>query len=115
MAQEQAAEPAAAGFGKLTKVGDAMIEMQELIFDTFEEMNERCLARMVEETNLAAEVGTKLTAARTLPDAAELCQYWIARRMELLAQQGQQIVVDGQKFVQEAADVLSTGWRAGND
>jgi hypothetical protein len=91
-----------------------MAEVQKEIFEVIAQMNQQWFSRAMANANLASELGTKLTGARSFPDAAEAYQQWMAKRMKLVAEDSQQFVADGQKFMEITARLLSKGWSGGS-
>jgi hypothetical protein len=66
---------------------EAMLDMQSRIFETFNEMNKTWLVQAKSEADLASEFMAKLTEARSIPDAAKVCQDCAGRQMEMMADQ----------------------------
>jgi hypothetical protein len=93
---------------------DAVIEMQKEFVKSMEEANRAWAARVKAETDLAAEFSGKLTAARSIPEAAAIYQEWMGKRMELFAEDSQRFVADIQKFAASAARLLPKGWPGGS-
>jgi Phasin protein len=86
---------------------EAMIDVQKEFINAIEEVNREWVARVKAEQDLATEFAGKLTAARSIPETAGICQEWMSRRMELLAEDSRRFVADIQKFTMGAARVLS--------
>lgn len=100
----------------LTEVGkygqkqlDALIEMQKGICTVVEEANRNWLARLEVERELTSDLTTKLSNAKTLPDAAKVYQDWANHRMQLLTEDGQKVVADSQKLLSSATRFFSNG------
>lgn len=85
-----------AKFGK--EQADALIDMQQELAKLLEQANKDWLARVEQERELATELATKLSGAKTLPDAAKAYQDWMGRRMETIATDSQKFFTDCQKF-----------------
>ena len=82
-------------------------------FDNFQETNRQWLDRVKAEANLASESVSKLTAARSIPDATMTAyQEWSSRRLEMMAEDTKHIMDNTQKFVQTSARLLANGWRS---
>ena len=62
---------------------------------------------------MASEFATKLTAARSIPEAMTACQEWGGRRLEMMAEDAQQILSDMQKFTQASVRLIADGWQSG--
>ena len=93
---------------------EAIAETQKEFFHPLAKMNERWLSRAIAEARLAIDLGSKLSSARSVPDAVEAYQQWMTERTETLAKDSQQFVADCQRFMQETARLLPKGWSAGN-
>lgn len=91
---------------------EATIEMQTELLDKLQEMNREWLARVQSEVDLASELTSKLTAARSLPDAATACQEWASKRVDMVAKDGRRFLGNSQKVMETGARLFSNG-RAG--
>lgn len=104
--------------GELATMGkrriDEFLNVQSELFDKLQETNRQWLDRAQSEANLASEFASKLSAARSIPDAMIVCQEWTARRFELMAEDGKHLVADAQKLVNAGARLMSNGWLHGN-
>jgi hypothetical protein len=65
--------------------------------------------RVQSEANLASEFGSKLAAARSIPDAMIAGQEWATRRFEMMAEDRKH-ATDWQMFTETGARLLSKGW-----
>jgi phasin protein len=110
---ESVQSPPALNFTDINKFGqkqaDAFIAMQRELCSLVEESNRNWLARTELERDLATELATKLSTAKTPPDAAKAYQEWISRRMQTLAEDGRKLFSDSQKFISAATRFLSNG------
>jgi hypothetical protein len=88
---------------------EAMIDVQTDFINAIEEVNREWAARVKAEQDLATEFAGKLTAARSIPETAGICQEWMSRRMALFAEDSRRFVADIQKFTMATARVLSNG------
>jgi phasin protein len=79
-------------------------------FDNFRETNREWLDRVQAETNLASEFVSKLTTARSIPDAMTAYQEWGSRRLEMMADDTKHLMDNTQKFMQTSAKLLANGW-----
>jgi hypothetical protein len=113
-AAERAAKSAMPDPTELAKIAEkqveAIVETQREVFDTLARMNQRWLNRAAAEAKLASDLGSKLSAARSVPDAVEAYQHWMTERTRTLAEDSQQFVADCQRFMQETARLLPKGW-----
>lgn len=96
-----------AGFGK--DQTDALMEMQRELSKLIERANEDWLARVELERNMATELTSKLTSAKSLPDAAKAYQEWMSRRIETMTKDSQKFFADSQKFVSSMNRFLANG------
>jgi hypothetical protein len=78
-------------------------------FEKFRETNRQWLDRMQAEANLASEFASKLTAARSIPDAMTAYQEWASRRFEMVTEDTKHIFDDVQKFMHTSAQLLANG------
>jgi hypothetical protein len=53
-----------------------------------------------------------LSAARSIPETAAVCQEWATKRMEMAAEDAKRLAADGQKFAETGARLLSSGLRS---
>ena len=80
------------------------------LLEKLQELNKQWLERVQSEANLASELASKLTAARSIPDTMTACQEWSNRRFEMMAEDGKHAFADAQKFMETGARLLSNGW-----
>jgi hypothetical protein len=90
----------------------AVTNMQKELLSTIEQANRDWMARMETERNLAADLTSKLTAARSAPEAAAAYQEWMGRRVQLLGEDSRKFVADCQKFMDATMRTFGNG-RAG--
>jgi hypothetical protein len=80
------------------------------IIETFGEVSREWMARAKSETGLASELVDKLTAARSFAETTTAYGEWMARRMELCAEDGRRFWADTtQKFMEAGTRLLSNG------
>lgn len=89
---------------------NTMAETQREFFGAVTKMNQRWLERANAEAKLATDLGGKLAAARTVPDAVEAYQQWMTDRSRILADDSRQFVADCQTLMQEASRLIPKGW-----
>ena len=82
---------------------------QTELFDIFQETNRQWVDRIQAEATLASELTSKLTAARSIPDAMSACQEWGSRRFEMMAEDTKHLLDDTQKFMQAGTHLLMDG------
>lgn len=84
---------------------------QTELFDQIQEINRHWLDRIEAEVSLASELASKLTAARSIPDAMTAYQEWGSRRFEMMANDTKHFLDDTQKFVRVGAHFLASRWQ----
>ena len=85
-------------------------DVQTELLARFEEANKWWLDRVQAEANFTSDVVSKLSSARSIPDAITACQDWSARRFEMMAEDATHILEDTQKFMQMGAHILASGF-----
>ena len=85
----------------------AMMDMQREVFEGLEQVNRDWLAWLESEARLSSDLVTKLTEARSVPDAATAWQACATRQFELLAENGLRFVADGHKLIESGTRYLS--------
>jgi hypothetical protein len=86
------------------------VKAQNELFEELQESNKQWLDRVQSEANLASELASKLTSARSIPDAMAACQECWSRRIERMAEDGKHLFADVQKFTETGTRLLSNGW-----
>jgi hypothetical protein len=92
---------------------DEFTNAQTELLDKFQEANRQWLERLQQEANLASEFTSKLTAARSIPEATSACQEWTRRRFEMMGEDGKHFLADIQSFMETGARLMPSGslWR----
>jgi hypothetical protein len=85
---------------------EAMVDVQKEFIRATEELNREWVERLRAEAELATELASKLTAAKSIPDTVGIYQEWMKRRVEMLAS-------DMQKFTSLTARFLPRAWPGG--
>jgi hypothetical protein len=85
---------------------------QTELLERLKETNRQWFDRVESEANLASEFASKLTSARSLPDAMSACQEWTMRRFAMMAEDGKHVLADTQKLMETGARLLSNGWQS---
>lgn len=88
---------------------EGFAEVQTEFMKNIREANQKCLEHMQSEATLASEFISKLTASHSPSDTAAAFQDWGKRRMELLTEDGQRMMAEGQKLMEKAARLFSNG------
>jgi hypothetical protein len=103
---------AAFNYDELNKLGmqqaDAFKAMQTEFTTLFEEAKRAYTDRIETEQKLTAELIANLSQAKTVADGAKLYQDWMAKHLQLWAEDGRKMVADAQKFY-AASSRLMTG------
>lgn len=86
------------------------INAQTELFEKLQESNKHWSERMQSEAKLASDLASKLTSARSIPDAMTACQEWSGRRFEMMTEDGKHLFSDSQKFMETGVRLLSNGW-----
>ena len=86
---------------------EAMLDGQKGLFDALQEMNRNWFVRAQSEANLTSELASKLTASRSVHDAASAYQQWMGRRMEMFAEDGRRFLANSQKLMKASAHLIS--------
>jgi hypothetical protein len=93
----------AAGAQQIEWIGQLQKQFQAIC----EQASRQAADRASAEMDLAKSLGEKIAAAKSPTDAAQAYQDWLNRRMQLYAEDGQQVAADAQKFVTMWAGMLS--------
>ena len=88
------------------------VNAQTELLEKLQESNRQWFDRMQSEANLASEFASKLTAARSIPDAMTACQEWANRRFKMMAEDREHLLSDCQKFTETGAHLLWNGWQS---
>lgn len=86
-------------------LAEAQKEWSMLLQQTNDEWN----ARAALEREMAAELASKLSAAKTFSDAATAYQGWMGRHFELMTKDGQNFLANSQKFINSMTRLLPSG------
>jgi hypothetical protein len=88
------------------KRADEFVKTQTEFLEKLQEMNRQWFDRAQSEASLASEFTSKLTAARSIPEAMAAYQEWASRRFEMMAEDGKHLFADAQKFMEAATRLL---------
>jgi hypothetical protein len=88
---------------------EEFVNTQTELLEKLQEMNRQWFDRAQSEADLASELTSKLTAARSIPDAIAAYQEWTSRRFEMMAEDGKHLLADTQKFMEAAIRLMSNG------
>jgi hypothetical protein len=103
--------PEFAAFG--TKGLEGLVQGQSELLEKIQKVNHDWLERMQLEATVASEFATRMTSARSVPEAAAVWQEWALRRMEMAAEDGKRLLANSQKFMETGGRSLpmETGGR----
>ncbi len=96
---------------KRNKSGNASFQVQDDFFNTLQEMSRDWMARATAEVELGLKLSTKLSAARSVPDAIAAYQEWLSAEISTGAEDARRLMSNGQKFMDSSSRLLSEGWR----
>ena len=88
---------------------EEFVNVQTELLNEVQETNRQWFDRAQSEANLASEFASKLTAARSIPEAMATCQEWTTRRFEMMAEDGKHLLADAQKFMEAVARLMPKG------
>jgi hypothetical protein len=104
-----------AEFGEIGKKrAEAMTAAQTTWLEGLRGVNQHWIGRAQSEAELASELITKLTAARSVPETVTVYQEWASRRMQLAMEDSQRLFSDSLKLMETSARLFtnsSTGHR----
>lgn len=105
--------PELAAIGK--KRIEECVNAQTDLFDKLGETSLEWFDRVQSEADLASEFASKLTAARSSPEAMTACQEWSNRHITMMADDGKHLLADAQKLTETGARFFFNGWLSGRD
>jgi hypothetical protein len=92
---------------------EAMLNMQKELMDAYEQASRAWLSRVKSEADLWSELAAKLTATRSVPEAMEAYQSFIAQRMQMAAEDGRRQSEDAQAMIQRFTGFRPEGRQTG--
>jgi hypothetical protein len=100
-----------AGFITMSKkqIHECVKAHSELV-DRLQEANRSWFDHLRSEADLSAEFASKMTAVRSIPDAATVLLEWTNRHMEMAAGDAKNVLADTQKFMEMGARLVPGGW-----
>ena len=107
----------AANFLKAGKgQAEALTALQKEMMEAYEEAGRAWSERMRTELELWTELGKKLTSTHSVPEAMQVYQQSMTRRMQMAAEDSQKFPAAGQKFAQKIARTMTPGggWGGGS-
>jgi Phasin protein len=91
---------------------ESLLMVQTDLMQTFEGMNHELFNHARKEAEIASEFVSKLAGVRSIPDATSTYQEWATKKMDLLAADGHQMLVHGEKFMQTSRRLFANGMRS---
>ena len=93
---------------------DDFVNAQTELFERLQESNKQWFERVQSEVNLATEFASRMSSARTIPDAMNVYQECCTRRIEAMAEDGKHLFSDAQRFMEAGARMFANGpWSQG--
>lgn len=114
---EQSAKP---GFGAVTLMEymaaarsciEHFLNAQTDLMDGLHQANLQWFERLQSEANSVSDFVSRMTDARSMPDAFTVYQDWGSHQAELMAEDGRRLLDDTQKFIETGARLLAGEWR----
>ncbi len=101
--------------GEMTKKRvEATAAAQADLLKELQEIGQHWTIRAKSEADLASELISKLTDARSIPDSAKAYQEWAGRRMQMAFEDGQHLIADSFKLMEKAARGFLDGGATSN-
>lgn len=88
----------------------SLAKVQTELFERFQEANKRWRDRVEAEARLTSEFVSKLSSARSIPDAMTAYQDWGTRRFDMMAKDAKHVLDDAQRFMLAGAHMLTNGF-----
>jgi len=88
---------------------EAFVNAQTELLDEIQETNRRWMDRFQSEANLASEFASKLSGARSIPDAMAVSRDWATRYFQMLAEDGRHFADDTRKLMETGARMFANG------
>jgi len=91
---------------------EELAHTQNELLETFQKSNQKWAERLQTEVKLYSELGTKLSAARSIPEAAEAYQSYATQRMIMASEDARHLFEDYQVLISTGAHLWSANWSA---
>lgn len=88
---------------------ETMMDVQRELMDSFEGINNKLVDHLKKEVELTSEFVGKFTGVRSVSDATTTYWEWVAKEMELLAADGRQMLVHGEKVMESSHRLFGNG------
>jgi hypothetical protein len=89
---------------------EEFVRAQSEFLEKLQQANRQWLDRIQTETAFVSEFSSKLSAARSLPEAMTACQDYTRRWFEMLAEDGEHLLADSKALMETGARLMSNGW-----
>jgi hypothetical protein len=83
------------------------VRVQTELLDEIQEANRHWLRRIELEANLVSEFASKLSKARSMPDAMATSRDWATQYFAMLAEDRKHLADDTRKFIETGAQLFS--------
>jgi hypothetical protein len=93
---------------------EALSTLQKELMEAYEEAGRTWSERARTEVELWSELGKKLTETRSMPEAVQIYQQSLTRRMQMAAEDNQKLAADWQKLAQKFTRAMSPGLGGGS-
>jgi Phasin protein len=104
--------------GELLKLGEAqteaMLAMQKELLGAYEQISRAWLDRVKSEADLWSELASKMSGARSIPDALGAYRECVVQRMQMAADDGRRLFDDTQKMISTITRAMSKGLPTGS-
>jgi hypothetical protein len=96
---------------------EAIFDAQSKLVDALPALGREWMSHAQAERELTSDLVAKLTAARTVPESARVYREWLARRLDMFAEETRTLLTDAQTladvgarlFAVDMADRAATG------
>ena len=96
------AEPFSAGVQQTERFG----QFQAELISKIQEVHHHWLERAQAEAALATEFAAKMSAARSFPEAANVCQEWASRRLKLASEDANYALSAGRSLMEAGTRLM---------
>jgi hypothetical protein len=86
------------------------VKAQSELVDTFQEASRSWLDHCQREADLSAELASKMTAVRSIPDAAAILLEWTNRHMEMATVDAKHVLADTHKVMEIGVRFVPRPW-----
>ena len=91
---------------------EAAVALQKELLEVYQQASCAWLDRVRSEVALWSELGTKLTATRSVPEVLDAYTNCVSKQMQMSVDDGQHLFKDYQQIAQKITKSLSNGWSA---